>query len=1097
MQSATVDFLNHGVLPFVGRETEFGQIVSFWRTTVNARGLRVLLLAGEAGIGKSRLVEESARQIVRSDGAVVHVRLYPDATTSLTTLLARSIWESGAGRHLLKTEPEPTVASIASALRRMCHLRPTLLVIEDIHLLAGEPLSEFASLLDVLAEEPLSILCAARPLDDSVRSVITRFLVTEVELGGLRRQGVAQVWQMLFGDTATDDMLDALHQVSSGNPLALRSALRGAVSSHAITPDRSGTQWHLTVDVQVFRDGLDRHVRLLLDGMAAHLSEEEHRAAALFAWLGEVFSHEAASVMMADVDSMIDVLSFKGVLTRSATFLSPLFGSISRQPLYAFTHTLIHRQLLAYASPGIELTVAILSANLPVHSSVPFSLISDTPAVDNVPVEQLNRAIDNTLTAADRLDATSDWVLAGPVWKAAFMLLQAARQRFAAPQYTLLLAATLHCRLNILRRDIGAPEHEQLVAEFLQITDNPATSALAEHRLHALHHGIWKMSRSAPEQLGGVLERAEVLLKSFPELAASDAYIQILQDIANVAATVGNYELGRRIETKLDELSGSGAVSDEIRSIAFQRIAPNLCWLIESEEELERRLGVLDALSLTDPDNTGIRIWQISILDQVGRLDRANEVARESYPLFQAHGLEFFCYMCRLAPITARAAFGDDRFVVEADVRKLLEEAPASVGGRLRRNIGTRLSTIGLMCGDMQLCRRAIAEYLDDHHPWNLFGLWIHSQQGDLEYVARATSSEPTAFPSAVSAIGAMLHSDTEQSRVHALQQIRTDLGEPPLRISDAIMTCVLLDLLISIESKPVFVAIADAVIDEILSGIRALLQWFATHDMIGYMRAALHRYARWIPAVEAEAWNSLIESMVARRDNAHRPQQSLEVTMLGSIQIHQPNGDQMRLRTGRLRTLLGVLVADCMTRHRLRQREFWQIVAGADGDSERARKGTNLAVHRLRTLLGHDVILTTDETPRLNTDVVQVDLLRADARLKECRQALRDNMLIRALPALESALDIMGGEVPFPGLYEGYFEAVREEIEFGIRSAIIDLAERLLGENEQKIAETVLRRGFESLPGDEEIAELLQRTLTVEGEYVEAELVRMRSSNE
>jgi predicted ATPase len=194
MQHPLVDFLNHGVLPFVGRGPQVERIISFWRETADAHGLRALLLTGEAGIGKSRLVEESMREIIGTGGAVVHVRLYPDATASLAPLLARGIWTSGAGRRLLKNEPEETLPSIAAALRRMCRLRPTLLVIEDIHLLSGEPLAQFASLLGMLAEESLSLLCAARPLEDSVLSVLQRYLIEEIEITGLERERLDELW---------------------------------------------------------------------------------------------------------------------------------------------------------------------------------------------------------------------------------------------------------------------------------------------------------------------------------------------------------------------------------------------------------------------------------------------------------------------------------------------------------------------------------------------------------------------------------------------------------------------------------------------------------------------------------------------------------------------------------------------------------------------------------------------------------------------------------------------------------------------------------------------------------------------------------------
>ena len=111
-----VDFLNHGALPFTGRREELQRLLEFWRSTPESGGLRALLLSGEAGIGKSRIVEELLPQIHRGGGIAVQIKLLPESTDSIVPLVARALWYSDAGRHLLKKEPEENLGSVLAAL---------------------------------------------------------------------------------------------------------------------------------------------------------------------------------------------------------------------------------------------------------------------------------------------------------------------------------------------------------------------------------------------------------------------------------------------------------------------------------------------------------------------------------------------------------------------------------------------------------------------------------------------------------------------------------------------------------------------------------------------------------------------------------------------------------------------------------------------------------------------------------------------------------------------------------------------------------------------------------------------------------------------
>jgi DNA-binding SARP family transcriptional activator len=214
---------------------------------------------------------------------------------------------------------------------------------------------------------------------------------------------------------------------------------------------------------------------------------------------------------------------------------------------------------------------------------------------------------------------------------------------------------------------------------------------------------------------------------------------------------------------------------------------------------------------------------------------------------------------------------------------------------------------------------------------------------------------------------------------------------------------------------------------------------------------------------------------------------------MLGTIEVHRPGHEPIRPRGARLRTVLGLMVANAMLQKRLGYREFCQLAAGGEDDPERARKMTSMAVLRLRESVGDDFLRANAETPELDLDRVGVDLLDADRLLRQSLRDARAGDLKRALPLLLEAFALIGAEVPFPKLYDDFFEALRADFDFNLRETAIEVGSGLLHEGDPAGAEEVLHRAYDAMPEDEEIADLLCQSLERQGKRVDAERVRKR----
>ena len=119
-------------LPFTGRIKELERIQAFCTTAWEQDSLSVLWITGEAGIGKSRLLQQAnatffSRQVINLD-----IRLYPDATTSIVSLLSDAMNASAQFAGLLPKPVTDTLPSVSEAIRRLVGLRPVVLSLQDL-----------------------------------------------------------------------------------------------------------------------------------------------------------------------------------------------------------------------------------------------------------------------------------------------------------------------------------------------------------------------------------------------------------------------------------------------------------------------------------------------------------------------------------------------------------------------------------------------------------------------------------------------------------------------------------------------------------------------------------------------------------------------------------------------------------------------------------------------------------------------------------------------------------------------------------------------------------------------------------------------------
>ena len=220
-----------GLTALVGREEEFERLLRCWSRTKTGQG-QVVLVSGEAGIGKSRLTAALLERLAseRTDG----IPLFVEEMTK-AVLEAGS---EGAARHTVSAVPSPALAVPASLhaslMARLDRLGPakeaaqigSAIGREFSHALlaavALKPEGELASALDRLVQAGLLFLQGAPPL---ASYLFKHALVQDAAYGTLLREPrralharIAQALESQFAETAESlpEVL-ARHFAEAGN----------------------------------------------------------------------------------------------------------------------------------------------------------------------------------------------------------------------------------------------------------------------------------------------------------------------------------------------------------------------------------------------------------------------------------------------------------------------------------------------------------------------------------------------------------------------------------------------------------------------------------------------------------------------------------------------------------------------------------------------------------------------------------------------------------------------------------------------------------------------------------------------------------------
>jgi len=373
-------------LPFVGRAGELAELGRLWqRAREGAGGL--VLLAGPAGIGKSRLLARLARQIESEDGRALigttgdpeaaPYQPFAEALRPVFPLLASAQSLNPVWRRALATAlpgafpgtpgdaPLPALPpererarifhAVTRALRDLAGARPLLLVLEDVHDAGDATVSLIEHLARHAREAPMLIVASYRehglrpdhPLQGARGRLEARGALHHLALGGLDTPAVAA----LLAGTVPQAAVSAedLAAVSAGNPLLISELLYELADA---VPDESEAPASARAQIVPPPLAVTSGVRSRVVARLERLDAGARTLAAAAAVQGETFRLDAARDMLAwterdaldALDGLLDAHLVREQRTGQFAFGHRLMQEAIYQSIDPATRTRYHRR---------------------------------------------------------------------------------------------------------------------------------------------------------------------------------------------------------------------------------------------------------------------------------------------------------------------------------------------------------------------------------------------------------------------------------------------------------------------------------------------------------------------------------------------------------------------------------------------------------------------------------------------------------------------------------------------------------------------------------------------------------------------------------
>jgi predicted ATPase len=378
----------------VGRRNEFDKMSGLLRQV--KRGERqVLFITGEAGIGKTALIDEFCRevcsesqieiargqsvegfggkeayypvmealgQLCRQNGGEKNVQVLQQKAPSWYAQLASLHRADDSAIGASPVRPERMLKEICDAIEVMSDEKTVILVFEDLHWADLSTLDLISALARRRSDARLLLLSSYRPAEVNTghhplkrlkQDLDAHKLCTEEALRPLDKAAVSEyLARELQQATPPTGLPSFVHQHSEGNPLFMIAMLEHLIAQGFIR--QQAGSWRLQSELAEIEMGVPRVLSEMIELQIEGLDSEDQRLLEAASLIGVIFPAWAAAAALAGDLEEIEEQFEK--LTRRMHFLHPAghdeLPDGTQSAFYVFAHGLYREVLRGRQSPA-------------------------------------------------------------------------------------------------------------------------------------------------------------------------------------------------------------------------------------------------------------------------------------------------------------------------------------------------------------------------------------------------------------------------------------------------------------------------------------------------------------------------------------------------------------------------------------------------------------------------------------------------------------------------------------------------------------------------------------------------------------------------